>query len=85
MTPPLALTLISMAKVEPNLGSRVKFGGFLQAAPLVAFPNVRYVYEMSAYSDAFETNSRHTEYERPATSGLRFNTDLYGGFGPMMR
>ena len=30
MTPPLALTLISMAKVEPNLGSRVKFGGFLK-------------------------------------------------------
>ena len=25
----------------------------------------------------FETNSRYTEYESPATSGFRFNTDLY--------
>ena len=29
MTPVFASALISMAKVEPNLGSRGKFGGFL--------------------------------------------------------
>ena len=29
MTDVFASVLISMAKVEPNLGSRVKFGGFL--------------------------------------------------------
>ena len=54
-------------------------------ARLISFPTIRYVYETSAYSDTFETNSRYTEYERPATSVLRFNTDLYGAFGPRMR
>ena len=29
MTPVFALTLISMEEIEPNLGCRVKFGGFL--------------------------------------------------------
>ena len=29
MTDVFASALISMAKIEPNLGSRVKFGGFL--------------------------------------------------------
>ena len=46
-------------------------------ARLVSFPGIRYVYKTSAYSDAFETNSRYTEYERPATSGFRFNTNVY--------
>ena len=54
-------------------------------ARLVSFPTVRYVYEASAYSKRFETNSRYTNYEKTATSGLRFITDLYGGFGPRMR
>ena len=46
-------------------------------ARLVSFPTIRYVYETSAYSKRFETNSRYTYYERPATSGFRFNTDVY--------
>ena len=54
-------------------------------ARLVSFPTVRYVYETSAYSKRFERNSRYTYYERPGTSGFRFNIDLYGGFGPRMR
>ena len=54
-------------------------------ARLVSFPTVRYVYEMSAYSKRCETNSRYTNYEKTATSGLRFITDLYGAFGPRMR
>ena len=31
MTHVFASALISMEEIEPNLGSRVKFGGFLQA------------------------------------------------------
>ena len=54
-------------------------------ARLVSFPTVCYVYEASAYSKRFETNSRYTNHERPATSGFRFNLELYGGFGPRMR
>ena len=54
-------------------------------ARLVSFPGIRYVYKTSAYSDAFETNSRYTNYEKTATSGFRFNLELYGGFGPRMR
>ena len=46
-------------------------------ARLVSFPTVRYVYKTSAYSKRFETNSRYTDHESPATSGFRFNTDLY--------
>ena len=46
-------------------------------ARLVSFPGIRYVCKTSAYSDAFETNSRYTNHERPATSGFRFNTDVY--------
>ena len=46
-------------------------------ARLVSFPTVRYVYKTSAYSKRFETNSRYTNHESPATSGFRFNTDLY--------
>ena len=30
MTPVFASALISMGEIEPNLGSRVKFGGFLK-------------------------------------------------------
>ena len=54
-------------------------------ARLVSFPTVRYVYKTSAYSKRCETNSRYNEYETPATSGFRFNLELYGGFGPRMR
>ena len=54
-------------------------------ARLVSFPTVRYVYQASAYSKRFETNSRYTDHERPATSGFRFNLEVYGGFGPRMR
>ena len=54
-------------------------------ARLVSFPTVRYVYKTSAYSKRFETNSRYTNHEIPATSGFRFNLELYGGFGPRMR
>ena len=46
-------------------------------ARLVSFPTVRYVYKTSAYSKRCETNSRYTDHERPATSGFRFNTDVY--------
>ena len=54
-------------------------------ARLVSFPGIRYVYKTSAYSKRCETNSQYTEYETPATSGFRFNLELYGGFGPRMR
>ena len=54
-------------------------------ARLVAFPSIRYVYKTSAYSKRSETNSRYTNYETPTTSGLCFNTDLYGVFGPTLR
>ena len=54
-------------------------------ARLVFFPGIRYVYKTSAYSKRCETNSRYTNYEKTATSGLRFITDLYGAFGPRMR
>ena len=54
-------------------------------ARLVSFPTVRYVYKTLAYSKRFEMNSRYTEYEKNATSGFRFNLELYGGFGPRMR
>ena len=74
-----ASALISMEEIEPNLGSRVKFGGLLTLGIR------RGVYETSAYSKRCETNSRYTNHERPATSGFRFNIDLYGGFGPRMR
>ena len=46
-------------------------------ARLVSFPTVRYVYKTSAYSKRFETNSRYTNHEIPATSGFRFNTEVY--------
>ena len=77
-----------MAKVEPNLGWRVNsagYGGLEYAGASLSFPTVLYVYEASAYSKRFETNSRYTEYETPATSGFRFNLELYGAFGPRMR
>ena len=74
------------SRTKPRMQSEIRrvTNAWNTPARLVSFPGIRYVYKTSAYSDAFETNSRYTEYERPATSGLRFNTDLYGAFGPRM-
>ena len=82
-----SIDLYGKSRTKPRMQSEIRL--VLEAwntpALLVSFPTVRYVYETSAYSDAFKTNSRYTEYETPATSGFRFNTKLYGGFGPRMR
>ena len=82
-----SIDLYGKSRTKPREASEIRrvTDAWNTPARLVSFPTVRYVYETSAYSDAFETNSRYTEYERPATSGLRFNTDLYGAFGPRMR
>ena len=53
------------------------YGRLEYAGASLSFPTVRYVYKTSAYSNAFETNSRYTEYEKTATSGFRFNTEVY--------
>ena len=79
MTHVFASALISMEEIEPNLGSRVKFGGFLLDGIRrhVSYPFLVIVMctrRRRIPSDA----KRHCE--RPATSGFRFNTKLYGGF-----
>ena len=75
------------SRTQPRMASEIRrvTEAWNTPARLVSFPTVRYVYETSAYSKRCETNSRYTDHERPATSGFRFNIDLYGGFGPRMR
>ena len=74
-----SIDLYGKSRTKPREASEIRrvTDAWNTPARLVFFPTVRYVYETSAYSDAFETNSRYTEYERPATSGFRFNTDVY--------
>ena len=88
MTKVFASALISgKCQTKPREASEIQWVTDAWNTPvrLVSFPGIRYVYKTSAYSKRFETNSRYTEYETPATSGFRFNIDLYGGFGPRMR
>ena len=84
---PFNIDLYGRNRTKPRMQSEMRqvLEGWNTPARLVSFPTIRYVYETSAYSDAFETNSRYTDYESPMTSGFRFNTKLYGGFGPTMR
>ena len=80
------IDLYGRNRTKPRMQSEIRrvLEGWNMPACLVSFPTIHYVYETSAYSDAFETNSRYTDYESPTTSGFRFNTKLYGGFGPTM-
>ena len=82
-----SIDLYGKSRTKPREASEIRrvTEAWNTPARLVSFPGIRYVYKTSAYSDAFETNSRYTEYETPATSGFRFNLELYGGFGPRMR
>ena len=82
-----SIDLYGNCRTKPREASEIRrvTDAWNTPARLVSFPTVRYVYEASAYSKRFETNSRYTDHERPATSGFRFNLELYGGFGPRMR
>ena len=82
-----SIDLYGNCRTKPREASEIRrvTDAWNTPARLVSFPTVRYVYEASGYSKRFETNSRYTDDERPATSGFRFNLELYGGFGPRMR
>ena len=79
--------LYGKSRTKPRMQSEIRrvLAGWNTPARLTSFPTIRYVYETSAYSKRCETNSQYTNHELPATSGFRFNTDLYGRFGPRMR
>ena len=82
-----SIDLYGKCRTKPREASEIRrvTDAWNTPARLVSFPTVRYVYKTSAYSKRFEMNSRYNDYERPATSGFRFNTKLYGGFGPRMQ
>ena len=67
------------SRTKPRMASEIRrvTDAWNTPARLVSFPTVRYVYKTSAYSKRFETNSRYTNHEIPATSGFRFNTEVY--------
>ena len=75
------------SRTKPRMASEIRrvTDAWNTPARLVFFPGIRNVYKTSAYSKRCETNSRYTNHEKTATSGLRFITDLYGAFGPSMR
>ena len=67
------------SRTKPRMASEIRrvTDAWNTPARLVSFPTVRYVYKTSAYSKRFETNSRYTNHEIPATSGFRFNIEVY--------
>ena len=74
-----SIDLYGNCRTKPREASEIRrvTDAWNTPARLVSFPTVRYVYKTSAYSKRFETNSRYTEYEKTATSGFRFNTEVY--------
>ena len=74
-----SIDLYGKSGTQPRMASEIRrvTDAWNTPARLVSFPTVRYVYKTSAYSKRCETNSRYTDHERPATSGFRFNTDVY--------
>ena len=73
----LASALISMEEIEPNLGRRVKFGGLLTLGIRRCVSSPFLLFVMYTRRRRIPSVSKRTHYERPATSGFRFNTEVY--------
>ena len=86
MTPVFASALIFMEEIEPNLGSRVKFGGFLKLGICrrVSYPFL--LFDMCTRRRRIPTLLKQI-HGIPSTKHPRLPVfaKLYGGFGPRMR
>ena len=89
MTHVFASALISMEEIEPNLGSRVKFGGFLKLGirRRVSYPFL--LFDMCTRRRRIPSVAKQIHdiptMKKPRLPVFRFNTEVYVGFGPRMR